>query len=110
MASVIGDRIRAYREARGLNQTDMAAQLGITKSYLSHLEAGRRGLTPKLAEVLEIELDHGEKQMKAYEITLRPYNPDSIEDLMRTVVVAATSPENALRAAAELPVSQWEEG
>ncbi|RIK94842.1 MAG: transcriptional regulator [Proteobacteria bacterium] len=38
-----GERIRALRQARGLTQARMAADLGISAAYLSALEHGRRG-------------------------------------------------------------------
>lgn len=38
-----GERIRALRQARGITQAGMAADLGISAAYLSALEHGRRG-------------------------------------------------------------------
>lgn len=38
-----GARLRAIREERGLMLKDMAAALGVTPTYLSALEHGRRG-------------------------------------------------------------------
>ena len=38
-----GERIRALRQARGITQAAMAADLGISAAYLSALEHGRRG-------------------------------------------------------------------
>jgi transcriptional regulator with XRE-family HTH domain len=38
--------IRARREQIGLSQTDLAEALGVTKSLLSHIEAGKRQPTP----------------------------------------------------------------
>jgi transcriptional regulator with XRE-family HTH domain len=38
-----GARLRALREERGLMLKDMAAALGVTPTYLSALEHGRRG-------------------------------------------------------------------
>lgn len=38
-----GERVRALRQARGVTQARMAADLGITAAYLSALEHGRRG-------------------------------------------------------------------
>ena len=36
-----GETLRAGREARGLSQTALAAELGTTQSYVSGLEHGR---------------------------------------------------------------------
>jgi transcriptional regulator with XRE-family HTH domain len=50
--------IRARREQIGLSQSDLAAQLGVTKSLLSLIESGKRGPTEEqltiLARVLEL--------------------------------------------------------
>jgi transcriptional regulator with XRE-family HTH domain len=37
-----GERLRGLREARGLKLKDMAQELGVTPTYLSALEHGRR--------------------------------------------------------------------
>jgi XRE family transcriptional regulator, fatty acid utilization regulator len=47
-----GNQIRGLRNARGLKQADMAANLGISVSYLSQLEHDDRPLTPALLDVL----------------------------------------------------------
>ena len=47
-----GDRLRKLRNGRNLKQPDMAAQLGISVSYLSQLEHDDRPLTPVLLEAL----------------------------------------------------------
>jgi transcriptional regulator with XRE-family HTH domain len=38
-----GEKMRALRAARGISVKDMAAALGVTPTYLSALEHGRRG-------------------------------------------------------------------
>ncbi len=37
--------IRSRREQLHLSQSDLASRLGVTKSFLSHIEAGKRQLT-----------------------------------------------------------------
>jgi len=53
--------IRTRREHLGLSQSDLAARLGVTKSFLSHLESGNRQPTDEqvgvLSEVLRIPPD-----------------------------------------------------
>lgn len=53
--------IRSRREALGLSQTDLANILGVTKSLLSRIEAGKRQLTEAqvttLSEILQIPPD-----------------------------------------------------
>lgn len=48
-----GRKIRSLRAARGVNLQDMAAALGVSTSYLSALEHGRRG-RPSRIRVHEI--------------------------------------------------------
>ncbi len=53
--------IRVWREHRGLNQSELASQAGISLSYLSQLELGKRdGTTEVLAAIasaLDVTLD-----------------------------------------------------
>jgi len=44
-AKVVGREIRATRNALGLTQGEVAARLGVSASYMSAVEAGRRNLT-----------------------------------------------------------------
>lgn len=52
--------LRVWREHRGLTQEALAAQVGITKSYLSQLEGGKRGgslpVLRRLATALGVDL------------------------------------------------------
>ncbi len=56
----LGHRLRRLRRDRSLSQTDMAASLGISPSYLNHLERNQRPVTAalllKLAELYEIDV------------------------------------------------------
>ena len=38
-----GEKLRALREARGINQAELAAALDVSPAYLSALEHGKRG-------------------------------------------------------------------
>lgn len=38
----IGDRMREFRKATGINLTDMATKIGISQSYLSQIELGQK--------------------------------------------------------------------
>lgn len=53
--------LRVWREHRGLTQEALAAQVGITKSYLSQLEGGKRGgslpVLRRLATALALDLE-----------------------------------------------------
>ncbi|MCF2705839.1 helix-turn-helix transcriptional regulator [Arcanobacterium haemolyticum] len=44
----IGATLRTMRELRGLTVEELAEQLGISRPYLSNIEAGRKKITPKL--------------------------------------------------------------
>ncbi|MBU7580214.1 MAG: DUF2083 domain-containing protein [Porphyrobacter sp.] len=45
-----GAQLKALRERRGMMQADLAAQLAISRSYLSQIEHDDRPLTPRLIE------------------------------------------------------------
>jgi len=56
----LGHRLRRLRRDIALSQTDMAASLGISPSYLNHLERNQRPVTAalllKLAETYEVDV------------------------------------------------------
>jgi transcriptional regulator with XRE-family HTH domain len=51
-AKVIGRDLRATRNALGLSQAEVAGRLGVSASYISAVEAGKRNLT--LAQLANI--------------------------------------------------------
>lgn len=93
--------LRSTRLARGMSQDDLAKAVGITKSYLSHIEHGRRQppaiLLHRLNEQLEAKPDSG----RTYEIAT------DADGQVRRVDVHAGSLHDALVAAAALPESAW---
>lgn len=58
---MLGTRIRERRKSLGVTQTDLAQKMGVSASYLSLIEANKRGVAGPLlrsaAEALELELD-----------------------------------------------------
>lgn len=56
----LGPRLRVLRRELGLNQTQMAEELGVSPSYLNHLERNQRPLTAqmllRLAHTYDIDL------------------------------------------------------
>jgi predicted transcriptional regulator/DNA-binding XRE family transcriptional regulator len=56
----LGPRLRRLRRDRGMSQTAMAASLGVSPSYLNHLERNQRPITAalllKLTETYEIDV------------------------------------------------------
>jgi predicted transcriptional regulator/DNA-binding XRE family transcriptional regulator len=56
----LGHRLRRLRRDRTMSQTDMASSLGISPSYLNHLERNQRpvtaGLLLKLAETYDVDV------------------------------------------------------
>src|SRR5918993_2724042 len=56
----LGHRLRRLRRDHEMSQTDMAASLGISPSYLNHLERNQRPVTAslllKLAELYEVDV------------------------------------------------------
>lgn len=57
----IGQRIRKYRKAHGLSQEQLAEQVGISVTHMSHIETGNTKLSlpvlVDLAKVLEVQTD-----------------------------------------------------
>src|SRR5947207_13805364 len=55
----LGARLKRLRRDRGLNQSQMAGELGISASYLNHMERNQRpvtaGILLRLAEGLGID-------------------------------------------------------
>ena len=52
-----GNPIRVWREYRGLSQGELAARAGISPSYLSQLESGKRGGTTEVLSAIAAALD-----------------------------------------------------
>ena len=59
--TVIGKKIRQLRMLSGLNQTELAAQLGLHQAALSRIEKGKQRLTPsqlqEIADVLGVDMN-----------------------------------------------------
>ena len=57
-----GQKLRRAREDRGWSQADLACATNLSRSFVSQLESGARGTSPKtgvhIAAVLSIEVDH----------------------------------------------------
>lgn len=62
MKVVLGERIKALRERREWTQTELAKRVGISKSVMSRIEAGKKPvddlLLIKFTEVLERSSDY----------------------------------------------------
>ncbi|WP_028081457.1 helix-turn-helix domain-containing protein [Solimonas soli] len=43
--ALVGQQIRALREAAGLSQEDFAGRIDVDRSYYSHIERGRYNIT-----------------------------------------------------------------
>ena len=58
----IGRRIARGRMSLGIAQEDMAAEIGVSRQWLSYVENGRRpvrvSLLPKIAQRLEVSIDY----------------------------------------------------
>src|SRR5688572_30857274 len=56
----LGGRVRRLRRELGLNQSAMAAEIGVSPSYLNHLERNQRPVTAqvllRLAEAYDVDL------------------------------------------------------
>lgn len=58
---VFGKRVREIRKERGLSQVELAAKVGIDRSYMGFLERGERNpsleVIAKIAEALNVTPD-----------------------------------------------------
>jgi transcriptional regulator with XRE-family HTH domain len=58
---VFGKRVRELRKERGLSQVELAAKVGIDRSYMGFLERGERNpsleVIAKIAEALNVTPD-----------------------------------------------------
>lgn len=58
----IGQRIRRIRKARGLSQEQLAEQVGISVTHMSHIETANTKLSlpvfVEIARALEVQTDH----------------------------------------------------
>jgi transcriptional regulator with XRE-family HTH domain len=51
---IIGTRVKMLRITKGVSQTELAKQIGVTQTHLSNIENGRAGLTiPNLIRLHE---------------------------------------------------------
>ena len=57
----IGQQIRKYRKAHGLSQEQLAEEIGISVTHMSHIETGNTKLSlavfAKIASVLDVQTD-----------------------------------------------------
>lgn len=51
-----GERLRWLRQRRGLKQSDLADNRGLSASYVSRIESGSRAVTPHVAELIAARL------------------------------------------------------
>jgi transcriptional regulator with XRE-family HTH domain len=102
--SDLGDKIKSYRLSIGVSQQQLAAELGVTKSYLSHIEAGRRTVPPAILELIGERLQHNALDTEIYTVTVQRYG-----DSVYRAELRAVSLVGALEAASALPEPAWQE-
>jgi len=54
---ILGQNLRAYRQARGLSQEAFADMIGFHRTYVGGLERGERNLTLKNVEKIAAKID-----------------------------------------------------
>lgn len=85
--AVIGDRVRAERQGRGMSAAELARHAGVSKSYLSTLENGNHpepGALPlaRIAEALGTTLDYlvrGDGERPLVEVRVTTRHPEDYE-------------------------------
>lgn len=63
--AILGARIRQRRRARGIKQADLAAQVGISPSYLNLIEWNKRRISGKLLNSIVAALDLDDEDVAA---------------------------------------------
>jgi transcriptional regulator with XRE-family HTH domain len=62
MDKVFPDRLRKFRESKGLSQTELAEKTGLQPSAVSHFETGKRAPSfdnlKRLADALDVTVDY----------------------------------------------------
>lgn len=53
----LGSAIKKLRQSGGISQKDLAREIGVTPSYLSHVEAGRREPSIQMLREISEHLD-----------------------------------------------------
>jgi transcriptional regulator with XRE-family HTH domain len=75
-AKVLGTEVRRARVQAGLNQVELAARLGVSRSYVSNLEAGRVNVTvgqlANIADALKVGLEIRLPEVARERVRLRP--------------------------------------
>jgi transcriptional regulator with XRE-family HTH domain len=68
VAKEFGQFIREAREAKGLYQAEIAEQLGVSRAYYTHIEAGNREIYITLAlnicQILNLNMNDFMKRLK----------------------------------------------
>lgn len=99
---ITGAQIRSARLAQGITQAQLAGRSNITRSYLNHIEAGRRPVQPELIthlHALGLFADGVPHRITVY-----------VDGAAIHLTLDARSITEALRAAAALPTSAWTAG
>ena len=89
MAKGFGTRLRALRQSKHLGLRALAAILGVSYTYLSHIENGRRVPKPALVEKLARELGADSEELlllagrfpQDVKVILRRYPSESVSVL-----------------------------
>ena len=86
-----GDRLRAIRSEKGVNQEDLAEKMGLTQASISQFEKGQRLPTPalieKFAEKLGVAkeelsgLDNGEFEKNKLMRNLQYLSPETLSKI-----------------------------
>ena len=62
LMQIVGNNLRAYRNARGMTQEELAERVGISTSFCANIERGKKGVSmfilQDLADALGITVNH----------------------------------------------------
>ena len=101
----VGARIKAYRLSKGMSQVEFADRIGISKSYLNHIEAGRRRVPDPVMDAIGDLLHEEDPSYEVWTVVVWRQG----DDTAHFVNLRATSLVGATEAASALPYPVWTE-
>jgi len=92
-AKVLGRKLKDTRQALGLTQAEVAERLGVSPSYISAVEAGRRNLTlgqlANIANAMRLGIDISFIRPDGTPVRVNvPDTPLATETLIKSMTVA----------------------
>lgn len=96
-SSIIGKKIAEYRKRAGLTQTELAHQIGISQSLLSHYESGRLKVSAEILGHLAIVLQVSSDKLLGISTEFEAFESPVKPQLLKKIRKIEELPENDRR-------------